>query len=153
MRKALSVASSLVIDQYLCKALLLFARVKRRYRLQRSKAFNPSLYPGRIKNESALSMGIIVIIANLLIRLIESTFWLSGGRKPMLRALGAIMMVFGFIFCLTLIGAVIGIPMMLIGMVLVLAGGGRRTVVVHVTQNAPHYHHPRDLADRGNIDN
>jgi len=56
-----------------------------------------------------------------------------------MRVLGAIMMVFGFIFCLTLVGAVIGIPMMLIGMVLLLAGG-RRTVIVNVTQNAPHHH-------------
>jgi len=55
-----------------------------------------------------------------------------------MRVLGAIMLVFGFVFCLTLVGAIIGIPMMLIGMVLVLAGGSR-TVVVNVHQNTPHY--------------
>lgn len=57
-----------------------------------------------------------------------------------MRVLGAIMIVFGLLFCLTVIGAVIGIPMMLIGLVLVIAGGSNRTVVVHVNQqNAPHY--------------
>lgn len=62
-----------------------------------------------------------------------------------MRVLGAVMMVFGFLFCLTVIGAVIGIPLMLIGLVLVLAGGSNRTVVVHVNQqNAPHYNpHPQ----------
>jgi hypothetical protein len=56
-----------------------------------------------------------------------------------MRVLGAIMIVLGLLFCLTVIGAVIGIPMMLIGLGLVVAGGNR-SVVVHVTQNTPQYH-------------
>jgi hypothetical protein len=57
-----------------------------------------------------------------------------------MRVLGTIMMVLGLLFCLTVIGAVIGIPMMLIGLVLAVAGGSNRTVVVHVNQqNTPQY--------------
>lgn len=56
-----------------------------------------------------------------------------------MRVLGAIMIVLGLLFSLTVIGAVIGIPMMLIGLGLVVAGGNR-SVVVHVTQNTPQYH-------------
>jgi hypothetical protein len=56
-----------------------------------------------------------------------------------MRVLGAMMIILGLLFSITVIGAVIGIPMMLIGLGLVVAGG-HRSVVVHVNQNTPQYH-------------
>jgi len=55
-----------------------------------------------------------------------------------MRVAGAILIVFGFLLSLTIIGAFIGIPFMLIGAVL-LVFGGRKTVITNVVtvQNAP----------------
>jgi len=49
-----------------------------------------------------------------------------------MRILGAILIVLGLLLCLTVIGILVGIPLMLIGAVLV-AVGGRRKVVIHNT--------------------
>jgi hypothetical protein len=54
---------------------------------------------------------------------------------------GVLLILFGFLCCLTIVGAILGIPLMLVGVVCVAVGGRRRTViqnVVHVT-NAPDY--------------
>jgi hypothetical protein len=52
------------------------------------------------------------------------------------------MMVLGLLFCLTVIGAIIGLPMMLIGLVLVIAGRSNPSVVVQMNHHAPpHYPH------------
>lgn len=57
-----------------------------------------------------------------------------------MRILGAIMLVLGLLLSLTIIGALIGIPMMFVGLVLVIAGRSKPNVIVHVTQNGPQYH-------------
>jgi Family of unknown function (DUF5362) len=57
-----------------------------------------------------------------------------------MRVLGAILIVIGLICCLTIIGAIFGIPMILIGIVLVALGGRRKTVINNVVtvSNSPH---------------
>lgn len=49
-----------------------------------------------------------------------------------MRFLGALLIVFGLLFCFTFFGAIIGIPMMLIGAILLAIGGRRKTVIHNV---------------------
>jgi hypothetical protein len=57
-----------------------------------------------------------------------------------MRILGAILIVVGFLFCLSIVGAVIGIPLMIIGLIFVVVGGRRKTIITNVVtvSNAPH---------------
>lgn len=57
-----------------------------------------------------------------------------------MRVTGAVLIVLGLLISLTIVGAIIGIPMMLIGLALVIAGRSDRPVIVHMTQNAAQYH-------------
>jgi hypothetical protein len=50
------------------------------------------------------------------------------------RIFGGILIVLGFLFSLSIVGAIFGIPMMLIGLVCVIFGGRRRTVITNVVQ-------------------
>lgn len=55
-----------------------------------------------------------------------------------MRILGGVLIVLGLLFCLSVIGAIIGIPMIILGIVLA-ALGGRRTLITNVVsvQTAP----------------
>src|ERR1017187_1666510 len=60
----------------------------------------------------------------------------------MVVGLGVVLIIVGLLFCLTIIGALIGIPMMAVGGSLVFWGlvfGGRKTVITNVVQvsNSP----------------
>ena len=57
-----------------------------------------------------------------------------------MRVVGGVMIVVGLLFCLTVIGAIIGLPMMLIGLVLVIAGRRDPSVVVQMNHHAPPYY-------------
>jgi hypothetical protein len=54
---------------------------------------------------------------------------------------GAILMFVGFVLCLTIIGAFLGVPIMILGMIFFVAGflGRRKTIITNVVQvtNAP----------------
>lgn len=52
-----------------------------------------------------------------------------------LRIIGIVMVLIGLVLCLTIIGAAIGVPMMLIGAVLVFAGKKRAPIIVNVNQD------------------
>ena len=56
-----------------------------------------------------------------------------------MRILGGVLIVLGLLFCLSVIGAIIGIPMIILGIVLA-ALGGRRTLITNVVsvQTAGH---------------
>jgi hypothetical protein len=47
---------------------------------------------------------------------------------------GLILILFGFLFCLSIIGAFIGIPMIIVGLVLLVVGGRRKTIITNVVQ-------------------
>jgi hypothetical protein len=55
-----------------------------------------------------------------------------------MRVLGGILIIVGLLFCLTVFGAVIGIPMIIIGIVLLAIGGRRKTVITNVVQVSNH---------------
>jgi hypothetical protein len=50
-----------------------------------------------------------------------------------MRIFGGILIVVGFLFCLSIVGMTIGIPLMLIGLVMVIVGG-RKTIITNVVQ-------------------
>lgn len=57
-----------------------------------------------------------------------------------MRIAGGILIILGFLISLSIVGAIVGIPMMLIGFVMVAVGGHRKTVITNVVQvshNAP----------------
>jgi len=56
-----------------------------------------------------------------------------------MRIAGLIIGMIGFLLCLTIIGAVIGIPLMIIGAGMMLFGGRKKTIINNVitVQNAP----------------
>jgi len=56
-----------------------------------------------------------------------------------LRMIGGILVLIGLLFCFSIIGAFIGIPMMIVGGILCAVGGRRKTVITNVVQvsNAP----------------
>jgi hypothetical protein len=49
-----------------------------------------------------------------------------------MRVIGAIFLMIGFLLSLTILGAFIGVPMMLVGALLVAFGGRRKTVITNV---------------------
>ena len=51
-----------------------------------------------------------------------------------MRIAGAVLIVLGLLFCLSFFGAIVGIPLILIGLVMVIAGGRRKTVITNVVQ-------------------
>lgn len=53
-----------------------------------------------------------------------------GEEAHMLIGIGVAFIVLGFLFCLTIIGAFIGIPMILLGVVLCVAGAFRRKTII-----------------------
>ena len=54
-----------------------------------------------------------------------------------LRIVGIILILLGLVACVTIIGFIPGIIMIIIGAVLVIVGKKPRTIVVNVNQNAP----------------
>ena len=54
-----------------------------------------------------------------------------------LRVLGFLMIAVGLLFTITVIGAFIGVPMMLIGLLFVLVGKKRAPIIIHVQNNQP----------------
>ena len=58
--------------------------------------------------------------------------WASGGKH--MRVFGIVLIILGFLISLSIVGAIIGIPMMIIGLICGLAGGRRRTVITNVVQ-------------------
>jgi hypothetical protein len=56
-----------------------------------------------------------------------------------MRGLGAFLFIIGFFFCLTVVLSGLGVLMMIVGFCLMVAGGGRRKVVIHnvVNVNSP----------------
>jgi hypothetical protein len=62
--------------------------------------------------------------------------------------IGLILLIFGFFLCLSIVGAVIGIPMMIVG-VIVMALGGRRVVVKNIVTVSNVTHSPAQSAPIG----
>lgn len=55
-----------------------------------------------------------------------------------MRVFGALLVAFGFLISLSIVGAIIGIPMILIGIVCLIAGGRRKTIITNVVNvNTP----------------
>jgi hypothetical protein len=52
----------------------------------------------------------------------------------MTRVIGGLLIIFGFLISLSIVGAIFGIPMILIGFVLVLVGGRHKTTITNVVQ-------------------
>ena len=51
-----------------------------------------------------------------------------------MRILGGVLIVFGLLLSLSIVGAIVGVPLILVGIVLMVAGGRRRTVITNVVQ-------------------
>jgi hypothetical protein len=51
-----------------------------------------------------------------------------------MRIAGGILVILGLLLCLTIFGAFFGIPMIIVGLVLLVAGGRRKTVITNVVQ-------------------
>lgn len=54
-----------------------------------------------------------------------------------LRIIGFLMIGLGLIFTITIIGAAIGVPMMIIGLLFVLVGKKRAPIIIQVQNNPP----------------
>ncbi len=55
-----------------------------------------------------------------------------------MRVFGALLIAFGFLLSLSIVGAIVGLPMILVGIVCLIAGGRRKTVITNVVNvNAP----------------
>lgn len=52
-----------------------------------------------------------------------------------LRILGIAMVLLGVVFCITIIGAAIGIPMIIIGAILAFVGKKRAPIIVQIQQD------------------
>jgi Family of unknown function (DUF5362) len=63
--------------------------------------------------------------------------WGMGNVMIILRILGITMVLVGIVFCITIIGAAIGIPMIVIGAILALIGKKRSPIVVHLNHDPP----------------
>jgi len=53
----------------------------------------------------------------------------------LLRVIGIALVLIGLLFCLTVIGATIGIPMMIIGAILAFVGKKRAPIVVNINKH------------------
>ena len=51
-----------------------------------------------------------------------------------MRIAGVFLIIFGFLISLSIVGAFVGIPMMIIGFVMVIMGGRRKTIITNVVQ-------------------
>jgi hypothetical protein len=51
-----------------------------------------------------------------------------------MRVFGIVLIVLGFLISLSIVGAIIGVPMMIIGLICVLAGGRHKTTITNVVQ-------------------
>ena len=51
-----------------------------------------------------------------------------------MRIVGIILVIFGLLISLSIVGAIIGGPMVLIGLVMIMAGGRRKTIITNVVQ-------------------
>ena len=51
-----------------------------------------------------------------------------------MRILGAFLIILGLLLCLSIVGAVVGIPMIFIGLIVIVVGGRRKTVITNVVQ-------------------
>jgi hypothetical protein len=54
-----------------------------------------------------------------------------------LRIVGIGLVLLGLVFCITIIGAAIGIPMMIVGAILALVGKKRAPLVVNINHDPP----------------
>ena len=54
-----------------------------------------------------------------------------------LRIVGIAMVLLGLVFCITIIGAAIGIPMMIIGAILAFVGKKRAPIIVNINHEPP----------------
>lgn len=54
-----------------------------------------------------------------------------------LRIFGITMVLVGIVFCITIIGAAIGVPMIIIGAILAFVGKKRSPIVVHLNHEPP----------------
>jgi hypothetical protein len=65
-----------------------------------------------------------------------------------MRIVGVILVLIGLVLCLTIIGIFFGIPMILIGIVLIALGGRRKTIIQNVVtvSNAPYAGQPHDAS-------
>jgi hypothetical protein len=52
-----------------------------------------------------------------------------------LRILGILLVLLGLVFCITIIGATIGVPMIIIGAILALIGKKRAPIVVNINHD------------------
>jgi len=48
-----------------------------------------------------------------------------------MRIVGGLLFIFGFLISLSVVGAFIGVPMMMLGIICIIFGGGRRKVVIN----------------------
>ena len=64
-----------------------------------------------------------------------------------MRIFGGILFILGFLISLSIVGAIFGVPMMGLGVLLMIFGGGRRKVVINnvVSVNSPPAALPRDM--------
>jgi len=60
-----------------------------------------------------------------------------------MRVFGALLVAFGFLLCLSIVGAIIGLPMILVGVVCLIAGGRRKTVITNVVNVGAPEHRPQ----------
>jgi Family of unknown function (DUF5362) len=65
-----------------------------------------------------------------------------------MRIVGVILVLIGLAFCFTIIGIFFGVPMILIGIVLIALGGRRKTIIQNVVtvSNAPYVGQPQDVS-------
>jgi hypothetical protein len=57
--------------------------------------------------------------------------WDGATREAEMRIVGAMLILLGLLLCLSIVGAIVGIPMILIGAVLVAIGGRRKVVITN----------------------
>jgi uncharacterized protein DUF5362 len=67
-------------------------------------------------------------------------------REVAMRIIGVILVLIGLVLCFTIIGIFFGLPMILIGIVLIALGGRRKTIIQNVVtvSNAPYAGQPQD---------
>jgi hypothetical protein len=67
-------------------------------------------------------------------------------RGRAMRIFGGVLFILGFLISLSIVGAIIGVPMMGVGVLLMIFGGGRRKVVINnvISVNSPPAALPRD---------
>jgi hypothetical protein len=69
-----------------------------------------------------------------------------------MRIAGAIFIVLGLLLSLSLFGAVVGIPLILIGIVMAIVGGRRKTIITNVVQVSNHAPAPQFAVSPSDVD-